>query len=366
MARFLFFVASLALFSSIVSAAPVPKLRRQINFPELPYEQFQISSTPGGTAQEEAAAIFLDPFNGVDLTTLDPSVERNIAAMRSAAESAETELFNPAIDAAASEAEADALQVGKTKNKVLKHTAFLQVLRIRLANAQAAGDDTSSLEADIVGRQTKLDSNAAADRANAGKASQAVVGPSPASPAPASPETPSEETPSTETPDAPLPSPSSNPSNTSPTDTSSFPFVEVPYTQFQISSTPGGTAAEEAAALFLEPFEGIDLASLDPSVERALANMRSAAESAEVDLFNPAIEEASGAEADALQVGKIKNKVLKHTIFLQIFNIRLARAQASGDDTSSIEADLADRRAKLATNTALDRENAGQASQAVA
>jgi hypothetical protein len=70
--------------------------------------------------------------------------------------------------------------------------------------------------------------------------------------------------------------------------------------------------------------------------------------------------------ASALEVGKTKNKVLKHTIFLQIFNIRLAKAKAEGKDTAKIEADLADRQKKLATNSALDRENRGKASKSVA
>lgn len=322
-----------------VLAAPVATTRRQagVAFPEFPFAQFQISSTPGGNAKAEAAAIFLDPFNGVDLASLDASVEKNIAAMRVAAEDAETALFNPAISAA-SGAQKSALEVGKTKNKVLKHTAFLQVFRIRLAKAQAAGDDTSKIEADISAREAKLKTNSDADVRNAGKASASPVGSR--SNAPPSSETPGRQ--------------------------GAQNFRELPYAQFQISSTPGGSAAEEAAALFLAPFEGVNLAGLPTSVETSLARMREAAESAETDLFNPAIEAASGAEAAALQVGKTKNKVLKHTIFLQLFNIRLAKAQAAGSDTAKIQADIADRRAKLATNTSLDEANQGEASRGVA
>ena len=55
-----------------------------------------------------------------------------VKAMREAAEDAETSLFNPAIDAAASDAEADALQNGKIKNKVLKLTGELQALQIQV------------------------------------------------------------------------------------------------------------------------------------------------------------------------------------------------------------------------------------------
>lgn len=41
--------------------------------------------------------------------------------------------------------------------------------------------------------------------------------------------------------------------------------------------------------------------------------------------------------ADALQVGKIQNKVLKLTGEVQVLNIQLAQATAAGKDTSSIE-----------------------------
>ena len=53
-------------------------------------------------------------------------------------------------------------------------------------------------------------------------------------------------------------------------------------------------------------------------------NMREAAEAAETDDFNPAIKAASGAAADALQVGKIKNKVLKLTGEVQVLNIKVS------------------------------------------
>ncbi|CAA7270929.1 unnamed protein product [Cyclocybe aegerita] len=372
MARFSFLVASVALLSSMISAAPVAIVRRQVNFPELPYAQFQISTTPGGTAAAEAAAIFFTPFNGVNLATLDDSVEKNIAAMRSAAEAAETDLFNPAIDNAASEAEADALDVGKTKNKVLKHTAFLQLFRIRLAKAQAAGESTAEIEADITDREAKLKKNSDADVANAGKASLDVVGGA-AQPGNTGNTNQTNDTDDTDAGNTGTSTTgntgntgSQNTGNTGGASSANFQFPELPYAQFQISSTPGGTAAEEAARIFLTPFQGLDLATLDDSVEANLAAMREAAEAAELDLFNPAIDAASGAEKDALEVGKTKNKVLKHTIFLQIFNIRLAKAQAADEDTADIDARIVDRQNKLATNTRLDQANAGETSQAVA
>lgn len=45
--------------------------------------------------------------------------------------------------------------------------------------------------------------------------------------------------------------------------------------------------------------------------------------------------------ADALQVGKIKNKVLKLTGEVQGINIKIAQAKAKGEDTSDLEDSLA-------------------------
>jgi hypothetical protein len=50
--------------------------------------------------------------------------------------------------------------------------------------------------------------------------------------------------------------------------------------------------------------------------------MREAAESAETDEFDPQIDAATGTLADELQVGKIKNKVLKLTGEVQGINIQ--------------------------------------------
>lgn len=350
---------ALAFGAVLASSAPIPRLdlpvepaavykRQAFNFPELPFSDFDISSTPGGNAAAEAAAIFLDPFTALstaELAALPSSIEDNIAAMRTAAEDAETELFNPAIAQAKADgraADQAALEVGKTKNKVLKHTAFLQVFNIRLAKAEVGGTDTSKILADIATREKKLKTNSDADVKNAGKTSASPLSTS-STPAPA----------------APAAEPVARRQ-------SAFDFPELPYSQFQISSTPGGIAAQEAAAQFLTPFNGVDLATVPAAVEAALANMREAAEAAELDLFNPQIDAASGAEAAALEVGKVKNKVLKHTIFLQLFNIRLAKAQAEGKDTSKIQTDIADRQKKLATNTALDQANRGKASKSVA
>lgn len=87
------------------------------------------------------------------------------------------------------------------------------------------------------------------------------------------------------------------------------------------------------------------------------------AEAAEVDAggFNDAIEAAGGkntAEGKALQIGKIKNKVLK--LQLQVMVLQIEATQ--GKDTA---AKLATQSAKLAKNVKTDEDAAGEASASV-
>ncbi|KAJ7594743.1 hypothetical protein C8J56DRAFT_821678 [Mycena floridula] len=156
-----------------VGAAPIPEmgLSSRAAFKLLDYSVFQISDNIAGKAEAAANAVFVDPFDGVDLATVDSATLDAVQTMREAAESAETDLFNPAI-AAASGADADALSVGKTQNKVLKLTGEVQALKIKIA--QTTGD-TSDLEDDLAAEQTKLTTNIAADVKNAGKASKGVA-----------------------------------------------------------------------------------------------------------------------------------------------------------------------------------------------
>lgn len=162
--------------ASFVAAAPVPTsagLSKRA-FQLLDYADFQISDGTAGDAQAQANAVFVDPFDGVDLATVDDQTADDIETMRKAAESAETDDFNPAIEAASGD-EADALQNGKIKNKVLKLTAEVQGLNIKLAKAQAAGQSTSSIQKKIDAEQKKLDTNVATDKKNAGQASKGVA-----------------------------------------------------------------------------------------------------------------------------------------------------------------------------------------------
>lgn len=81
------------------------------------YSAFQISDGVAGQAEQEANAVFVgtlrefrrgvdadvefvDPFAGVDLSTVDSATLDAIDTMREAAESAETDQFDPQIAAA--------------------------------------------------------------------------------------------------------------------------------------------------------------------------------------------------------------------------------------------------------------------------
>lgn len=64
------------------------------------YADFQISDGVAGNAEAEANAVFVDPFSGQDLSTISSDTISALQTMREAAESAETDQFNPAIAAA--------------------------------------------------------------------------------------------------------------------------------------------------------------------------------------------------------------------------------------------------------------------------
>jgi len=167
-----FILLALLVPALAVFAAPVPS-KRAFSFALQDYSQFQISDGVAGDAEAQANAVFVDPFPA-DLTTVDATSLANLGTMREAAESAETDDFDPQI-AAASGATAAALQVGKIKNKVLKLTGEVQQIKIKIAQATAAGSDTSDLESSLTAEQTKLTTNIALDVKSKGAASQGVA-----------------------------------------------------------------------------------------------------------------------------------------------------------------------------------------------
>ncbi|KAJ4366071.1 hypothetical protein N0V95_000298 [Ascochyta clinopodiicola] len=129
------------------------------------------------------------------------------------------------------------------------------------------------------------------------------------------------------------------------------------YDAISISGGQAGNAEAEALAVFsaldVNNPGNIDAADID-----FLNQVNSVANDAETGVFNPAIEAATGAEADALAAGKTKNKVLK----LMATKLQLEAKQAQGED---VAAKLDDELKKLDNNIATDKKNAGKPSTAL-
>ncbi|KAH8721762.1 hypothetical protein BGZ61DRAFT_416088 [Ilyonectria robusta] len=143
---------------ALVSAAPLSK---RAVFSTTSYNDLSISGGTAGNAQQEAQ----QKLAGLpsDLTTVEKADLDFLNSVNQIANDAEDEAFNPAIDAASGE-DADALQRGKIKNKVLKLTATI----LKLQAQQAQGEDVAD---DLAKETTKLNNNIAQDVAEAGNAS---------------------------------------------------------------------------------------------------------------------------------------------------------------------------------------------------
>ncbi|KAL7413605.1 hypothetical protein BDY24DRAFT_59471 [Mrakia frigida] len=136
-------------------------------------------------------------------------------------------------------------------------------------------------------------------------------------------------------------------------------FALQDYADFQISGGSAGNAAAEANAVFVDPF-GSDLSTVSADDLDNVKTMREAAEAAESD-FNTAIA-AAGEDSDAgiaLQVGKIKNKVLKLTGEVQALKIEAAQGADNADK-------IAAEQKKLTNNIGIDTASSGGASTSVA
>ncbi|KAL2212610.1 hypothetical protein CC79DRAFT_1364886 [Sarocladium strictum] len=123
---------------------------------------------------------------------------------------------------------------------------------------------------------------------------------------------------------------------------------------FNELSISGGTAggAAQAALARLGPLPQ-DLTTVEQSDIDFLDSVNSICNDAEKEAFNPAIDAADGEEADALQRGKIQNKVLKLTATI----LKLQIQQAQGKD--DVADKLAEEETKLANNVSQDEEAAG-------
>lgn len=100
-----------------------------------------------------------------NLASVSAADQKIISDARKVAEAAETDAFNPAIQAGGGNA--TALQNGKIKNKVLKLQLEVMDLMISAAN----GEDKAS---QIAVEMKKLNNNIATDKKAAGQASQSV------------------------------------------------------------------------------------------------------------------------------------------------------------------------------------------------
>ncbi|KAK2065163.1 hypothetical protein LY76DRAFT_611741 [Colletotrichum caudatum] len=133
------------------------------------------------------------------------------------------------------------------------------------------------------------------------------------------------------------------------------------YSQFQVSDGVGGNALAEVAQKFPVAQIKANLKGVSTNDLAILQAARVAAEGAETDAggFNDAIAKASGADAAALNVGKIKNKVLK--LQLEVLALQVQQAQGASNQ-AKIDAE----QKKLDNNVNLDKGAAGKPSKSVA
>ncbi|OIW32890.1 hypothetical protein CONLIGDRAFT_640059 [Coniochaeta ligniaria NRRL 30616] len=149
--KFLLFAAA---FAALTLAAPAPLGKRAV-FTTKTYDELSISGGVAGNAKQEA----LDVLSGLpdDLSTVEKADLDFLNSVNQIANKAETEVFNPAIEAATDGDEADALQVpGQGQEQGLE--AHSHGLKLQAQAAQ--GQDVASK---LAKEQTKLDKNIALD-----------------------------------------------------------------------------------------------------------------------------------------------------------------------------------------------------------
>lgn len=134
------------------------------------------------------------------------------------------------------------------------------------------------------------------------------------------------------------------------------------FNQFTVSAGIAGNALAEVNAKF--PIDQSNLAGVSAADLAIIAKAAQVSESAETGTggFNDAIAAAGGTGTTAgaaLQLGKIKNKVLK----LQTDVLRIEIEVAQGNTASA--SSLATQKTKLATNVALDVAQKGKTSTGI-
>ncbi|KAI1193143.1 small secreted protein [Nemania serpens] len=131
-------------------------------------------------------------------------------------------------------------------------------------------------------------------------------------------------------------------------------FTQQSYNDISISGGVAGNAQNEALAVF-SALDLNDLANVDKDDLDFLNSVNKICNQAEEDAFNEALDDASGDEADALQRGKIKNKVLKLTAAV----LKLQAQAAEGQD---VQDKLEEEQTKLNNNIQQDEDEAGNPS----
>ncbi|KAI0809982.1 small secreted protein [Xylaria sp. FL0064] len=134
-------------------------------------------------------------------------------------------------------------------------------------------------------------------------------------------------------------------------------FTQQTYNDISISGGTAGNAQNEALAVF-SALDTNDLANVAPEDLDFLNSVNQICNDAEDEAFNPAIDAATGDAADALQRGKIKNKVLKLTASV----LKLQAQVAQGED---VQDKLDEEQTKLDNNIQQDEDEAGNASTAL-
>ncbi|KAI9648185.1 hypothetical protein NHQ30_002817 [Ciborinia camelliae] len=134
------------------------------------------------------------------------------------------------------------------------------------------------------------------------------------------------------------------------------------YSDFQVSDGIAGNALAEVNAKF--PIDTSNLADVSAADLDIISRAAQISEDAETGTggFNDAIAAAGGTgttAGTALQIGKIKNKVLK--LQTDVLRIQIETAQGNTGSTS----ELAAQQKKLATNVALDVAQAGNKSTSI-
>ncbi|KAI1111040.1 small secreted protein [Nemania sp. NC0429] len=136
-------------------------------FTQQTYNDISISGGVAGNAQNEALAVF-SALNLDDLANVDKDDLDFLNSVNQICNQAEEDAFNEAIDAASASSssgdEADALQRGKIKNKVLKLTAAVLKLQAQAAQGKDVQDKLEE-------EQTKLNNNIQQDEDEAGNPS---------------------------------------------------------------------------------------------------------------------------------------------------------------------------------------------------